>query len=520
MKEIDQNFHLEFKKIQNLFVVKDYLTIISKCKKLIKIYGESIETIHCVAMAYELYGDNDQAIFYFKKIIKNNPNYIPALNNLANIYKKENLFNLAEENYLKIIKQEPNYIAAYVNYANLKRDLNDFEKSIELYKQALKLNYKLPLIHYNLAQAYLNIGNDQLSIKHSNKALEIDNLFTGADKLKSISIKYELGNPHILEMEEKLKNSKLNDFQKIQLFFSLGKAHEDLKKYKESFNFLKQGNTLYKKMIKYNIQKDINLFSSIKENFSNVNYQQYPKNKFDKKIIFVLGMPRSGTTLTEQILSTHEDVCGAGELGLLPKIIKNKFIIDNKVNDSIDFNNLDYSLISDLGKEYMESLKSYNIKEKIIIDKAPLNFRWIGIIKILFPDSKVIHCTRDPKDNCLSIYKNFFESSLEWSYDQKDLGSFYRLYLNLMNFWRNELTDFIYDLNYEKLINNQENETKKLVNFCNLSWNNKFLNHHKNYNPIKTASVSQARQPFYKSSIKSSEKFGVYLPNLFNILES
>ena len=142
MKEIDQNFHLEFKKIQNLFVVKDYLTIISKCKKLIKIYGESIETIHCVAMAYELYGDNDQAIFYFKKIIKNNPNYIPALNNLANIYKKENLFNLAEENYLKIIKQEPNYIAAYVNYANLKRDLNDFEKSIELYRNALKINDK------------------------------------------------------------------------------------------------------------------------------------------------------------------------------------------------------------------------------------------------------------------------------------------------------------------------------------------------------------------------------------------
>ena len=520
MKKINQDFQIEFKKIQNLFIVKDYLAIISKCKKLIKNYGESLETIHFIGIAYELLGDNNMAIIYFKKIIKNNPNYIPALNNLANIYKKELLFDLAEENYLKIIKKEPNYVAAYVNYANLKRDLNDFKKSIELYKFALNLNNDLPLVHYNLAQAYLNIGNNQLSIEHSNKALKIDDHFTNADRLKSICIKYTTEDPHLGKMEEKLNNLQLSDFQRVQLFFGLGKAYEDLKIYKKSFNYLEQGNKAYKNIINYDIRSDINLFSSIKKSFSDINYQQYTNNNFDKKIIFILGMPRSGTTLTEQILSTHNDVCGAGELGLLPGIIKNKFITNNKLDDSINFNNLDNSLVFDLGKEYMEKLMSYNIKESIIIDKAPLNFRWIGLIKILFPDSKIIHCTRDPKDNCLSIYKNFFESSLEWSYDQNDLGKFYKLYLDLIYFWKKKLPEFVYDLNYEKLINDQQNETKKLVNFCDLRWSNNFLNHHKNSSPIKTASVSQARQPIYKSSIKSSEKFDLYLSDLFNILKS
>jgi hypothetical protein len=130
----------------------------------------------------------------------------------------------------------------------------------------------------------------------------------------------------------------------------------------------------------------------------------------------------------------------------------------------------------------------------------------------------VIHCKRDPKDNCLSIYKNFFESSLEWSYDQKDLGTFYNIYLDLIKFWKIQLSDFIYDLNYESLINNFEDEAKKLVNFCNLNWSKQFLNHHKNNNPIKTVSVAQARQPIYRSSIKSGDKFNLYLSDLFSIL--
>lgn len=518
MKKIDEKYYIEQKKIQNFFKIEDYLSVISKCKRLISTYGETIELNHYIGMAYEFFLDNENALIYFKKILKYNPGYIPALNNLANIYKKQNQFKLAEESYLRIIQKEPKYINAYVNFANLKRDLNDFTKSISLYKLALEINNNIPLIHYNISQTYLNIGNFDLAIKHADKTLELDNNFTRADRLKSACTKYEANNSHLKDMENKLNITTLNDLQKLHIFFALGKAYEDIKDYKKSFYFVQQGNNICKNNNKYDITNDIALFSSIKENFTNINYQNFETLNSDITIIFIVGMPRSGTTLTEQILSSDDNIYGAGELDLLPKIIKENFIKDEILWKKIDFEKLSDFKINELRNQYMDGLKNYNIKEKIIIDKAPLNFRWIGLIKILFPNSKVIHCKRDPKDNCLSIYKNFFESSLEWSYDQKDLGTFYNIYLDLIKFWKNQLSDFIYDLNYENLINNFEDEAKKLVNFCNLNWSKQFLNHHKNNNPIKTVSVAQARQPIYRSSMKSSDKFNLYLSDLFSIL--
>ena len=158
--------------------------------------------------------------------------------------------------------------------------------------------------------------------------------------------------------------------------------------------------------------------------------------------------------------------------------------------------------------------------KNIILDKNPLNFQWIGFIKILFPNSKIIHCTRNLKDTALSLYKNAFEiNSIVWSNDENDIVKYISIYLNLMKFWEEKLPKFIYNLNYEKLIENNEIEIKKILQFCDLEWEDDCLNFNKKQTPIKTVSVSQARNPIYKTSLKTYEKYNKYL-NIFKKIES
>jgi len=176
------------------------------------------------------------------------------------------------------------------------------------------------------------------------------------------------------------------------------------------------------------------------------------------------------------------------------------------------------SFTKQLRFDYYNYLKRFNATETFITDKAPLNFRWIGIIKILFPDSKIIHCSRSPRDNCLSLYKNFFEAGLDFSYNQKELGTYYNIYLDLINFWKYQYPNSIYDAKYEKIIKDPKCEIKKIVKFCDLKWEEQCLQFHKNKTPIKTVSTAQARQPIYKSSINSFEKFAPFLSVLNKLI--
>ena len=143
-------------------------------------------------------------------------------------------------------------------------------------------------------------------------------------------------------------------------------------------------------------------------------------------------------------------------------------------------------------------------------------------MKIFFPTCKIIHCNRNPKDNCLSLYKNNFASShMDWSYDQKDIGSYYNLYFELMDFWNKKVSESIYDANYEKIVKDKDSEIKKLIEFCDLEWDPACLSHHKsNKTPISTVSVNQARKPIYSSSLNSSEKYSENLDILFKILKT
>jgi len=512
MNDIKKNIQI----LLNLFNATKFNDVISKSKRLIREFPEYLILYNLLGSAYQNAGSLDLAEETFNKGLKLDPNNISIMNNLGNIYKNKGDLESAENLFNKIIKLKPEYINAYINLGNIKRDNNDFQAAISLYSEALKIKDDVPVTHYSLALAHQGVGEFEKAINHAEKTLKLDPKFTQADLLISQSINYKNANKHFDQMRSKIDNIELTNNQKINILFALAKAHEDMGQIKESFEKLKLGNQIKRNSIDFNIKNEIKFFDKTKKIFINTDKSRViNETTSNKNIIFILGMPRSGTSLVEQIITSHSAVFGAGELPQLSKIISenlmtNELLSEQKINKLI----ADDFFTDTLRKNYYDYLKRFNSNKPFITDKAPLNFRWIGLIKILFPNSKIIHCTREPKDNCLSLYKNFFEGGLNFSYDQNELTTYYKLYLDLMGFWQDLFPGTIFEAKYEKIINNPKKEIKDMLNFCNLSWENDCLNFHKNKTPIKTMSTAQARQPIYKSSVNSYEKFSPFLKDL------
>ncbi len=498
----------------NQFNAKNFDHVISKCKLLLKKNPQYVILYNLIGSAYQNIGDYFNAKEQFKNGLKLEPNNYALMNNLAMSHKNLLEYQLANDLYLQIINTNDKYVNAYVNLGNLKRDLNEFDEAIKLYEKALVISNKNPIIYYSLGLAYQGIGNFRKAIDYSKKALELNKNFTRADHLISQSMKYENSDEHYINLKEKINDPTISEIEKIDLYFSLAKAEEDIGNIKKCSEMLIKGNKLKRKNIKYNLSEELNLLKDIKKKFEKIKIKELNKN-YDKNYIFILGMPRSGTSLVEQIITSHSNVFGGGELPILSNIIKNNFIKKGKLIEEFDDQMQNTSILESMNLEYSNFIKNFKFEQKYITDKAPLNFRWIGFIKFIFPDAKIIHCLRDSKNNCLSMFKNLFEGGLNFTYDQEDLIKYYNQYLNLIDFWKSKYPNSILDIQYEKLISNKDHEIKKVIKFCSLDWEENCLSFHNNKTPIKTMSTAQARKPIYKSSLNAFDKFKEY----FRILD-
>ena len=247
-----------------------------------------------------------------------------------------------------------------------------------------------------------------------------------------------------------------------------------------------KGNELKRKKLKFNINEKIKLFKDLKTFFENNELKGKNISQNRRKVIFVFGLPRSGTTLVENIISSHDKVSGLGEINYLNKFFNLNFIKNDQLN--IDFIN-DF-LLHDLQKYYFDFVKIFDDKTEFITDKS-LNIYWyLGFINIFFPNAKFIHCQRNPKDNCLSIFKNLFEDGQGWKYNENELVEYYKLYEKIMTFWNEKLNQKILNIKYEDLVRDKNNNIRKIINFCGLDWNEKCLDHHENNMPIKTLSLN------------------------------
>ena len=507
----------EIQLLVNRFKKSDFKGVLDKSSSLVKEYPKNDFIWNLSGLSFQKIGDIKNSITSFQNAVIANPKNNAAHNNLAISFKVNKQYAKAEKILKELLKKNPNYLNALVNFANLKSDTYFFEEAVEYYKKALQIQQDSPQLYSGISQVLQNQNKLDEAKKFLAKALKIDKNFTRGDELLSRLIDY--GDPkndeHLKKMIYKLDNLKLNDDSKTRLHFSIGKAFEDKKDFEKSFYHLEIANSvksrLSKSLIKFHRQKA----ESLKKFFSELDFSKVNKYEDTGNKIFILGLPRSGTTLLERIISSHPKVSSVSEISVVFDEISKNIFSDGSMNEEKSNNFIQI----DFNKKYLNILNSFNIKNDFIIDKTLVNFWYIGFIKIFFPNSKIIHSLRNPKDNCLSIYKNLFPTNERWLYNQEEMGEYYLIYNDLMKFWNKLFKNQIYNSKYEDLVNNKDKFIREIISFCGLEWDDKCLNHHKNNNPIKTLSLNQANKPIYKSSINSSKLYERKLNKLFKILD-
>jgi hypothetical protein len=233
-----------------------------------------------------------------------------------------------------------------------------------------------------------------------------------------------------------------------------------------------------------------------------------------------VGMPRSGTTLVEQILASHPQVYGAGELNVIGDAVQSiDRLSGNKIHYPSNLDGLESELLDDIANCYLEKLKALDAEAMRVTDKHPINFLHLGLIALAFPDAHVIHCTRDPRDTCLSIYFQAFSPANSYASNLEHTGFYYRLYEKLMRHFKEVLSISVLDVTYEDLVINQEQVSRKLIDFVGLDWHERCLAFHQTSRYVATPSYDQVREKMYTSSIGRWRRYEKYLAPLLKALE-
>ena len=503
---------------------KDYVGLEKESRILLNQYphNANIQNLYGAALAGQSFFE--ESIRVFLKALsdaKEGPPKARILNNIGvSFIKLEDLTNAVK--YLKkAINENPKSVSSYLNLANTLTKIGDVEGSLRFYREVFKIepNHANSVLNYSFSLKIL--GRFKESAEFCQKAIDIKEDWGKAHRHLSTMIKYSQGHKHIKLMSDCVKKPELSKNDKMHIFFGLSKAYEDTGEYKKSFKFLLEANKLNRANINFSTEYSNNYFKALSKNITKQFYDKAKKGaSLGKGIIFVLGLPRSGTSLVEQILSSHSKVFGAGEIKYFRKSIEKVFFeLENKrFPYNINLHGLDS--LSSLGKEYENMISFLRKDSPFFVDKMPYNFMFIPLIKLSLPESKIILTERNPLDNCLSIFKKKFGKGNGYAYSLEELGEYYNSYKDIMEEWTVLTNNEIFYLDYEKLINSQEEVTSSLLSFCNLEWEDSCLHFYKTNRNNKTASSVQVRQPLYSSSVKLWEKYREELKPLIRTLRN
>ena len=463
----------------------------------------------------------DEAQKSYETAIKLKPSYAQAHSNLGSVLEQTGRLIDAIESYDKAITLKPDFVEAYSNRGNVLAQLGKPDEALENFDKAIRLNPDFVEAHSNRGKVLDEIGRLDDALQSYERAIQLKPDYADAHRSISTLIKYDRQNPHIKIMESLLSNSVLSDQDRMYLYFALAKVYDDLGEYKDSFDYLQKANFLRHQELNYDIDSDKNLFAKIKEvlNSKNLASIDTPDSNTNLRTLFIVGMPRSGTSLVEQILASHSKVHGAGELEVIGRLAFP--IISGKFHGGFNQSNarIFTEKIESLHNNYLETLTSLNVRETVFTDKMPNNFIFVGLILSAFPQSKIIHVKRDPIATCWSNYRHFFSGKGNgYAYDMTNLAEFYNLYRDLMAFWHEQFPGMIYELDYESLTENQEEQSRKLLDFCGLDWEKECLYFYKTKRAVRTASSAQVRRKMYKGSSEAWRKYESYLQPLINSL--
>ena len=485
---------------------------IQSYKQALNIKPDYAQSYNNMGNALNKKGERDVAIESYKNAIKIKPDYAEAFNNMGVALKERNDPSAALESFKQALKIKPDYAEAYLNMGNTLKDKQDLDAAIDCYNQAVKINPNYPEAYNNMGTALQEKGDLNTAINCYKQALKIKPSHTETHLNISAIKKYDVLDMQILQMKAQYTNHRPESDDRCNICFALAKASEDLENLEEAFDYLKEGNAIRKKNLSYDIKVDQILFKSIKKADQAAPYIPYCSFQKIAEIIpvFILGMPRSGTTLIEQIVSSHSEVTGAGELNFIDEFGFKIITGEQQVNEAN---------LRRFRDQYLNGISQVSDGSSFVTDKMPHNFRAIGLISRALPEAKIIHVKRDAAATCWSSFKQFFAvQGLGYCYDLSDVVKYFELYDNLMQFWRERYADRIYEVNYDQLTFEQESKTRGIIHHLELDWQEACLSPHENSRSVRTASQNQVREKIYRDSSQQWRKFEPFLNGAFDVL--
>ncbi|MFT6692090.1 MAG: tetratricopeptide (TPR) repeat protein [Colwellia sp.] len=396
------------------------------------------------------------------------------------------------------------------------------EKAVSFFKKAVAINNNNPNYFYNLGASLKFTGDfDGAKNAYEKTISMVPNYYKAHAALTGLG-NISADSNHITQLEQLFSQAQKVD-DKLYLGHALAREYESLKDFDKAFYYLNSAKKLKLEQFKYSIDEDKELFNSLKIYFQNDDHAPTKGFETDEPI-FVVGMPRSGTTLVERIISQHSEVTSAGELqhfGLLLK--KMAKTTSNRVIDAETITATKHINFAELGNAYIESTRAITGKTAKFVDKMPLNVLYVGFILQALPKAKIICLDRNPLDTIVSNFRQLFavnQSYYSYSYDLESTTEFYLLFKQLATLWLKLYPENFYFINYEKLVNAPVNEARQLIKFCNLPWQEQCVNIHQNSAPVATASALQVRSPINNRSVGNWKKYDTYLTSVKNILAS
>ena len=447
-------------------------------------------------------GEFVKAVEVLKKAIKIQPNHVEAHFNLANVYKQMRNFKKAKMFYEKTIEIQPNNPSAFNNLANIYKQLGEFTKAIDSYNKAIQIKPNHVRAHHNLGNTYNQLGEFTKAIASYKKSFEyqpsnLESLYMWSDLDKGIlnlelkkKIKYIMKNGNLLKKDVAYGN------------FLLAKYEFQDRNFEQEFDYLLEAHQNYFDSNKKFFQKGINYWLKDLPKIKELEKLNGPDIKNDAKPIFILGTPRCGSTVVEKVIASGDKYIPIGEETTVISSFVSEIVLAKQ-----SFSSNTENLKNKINAKYKELglLKKEN--DYIFTDKTLDNFFFLGLIKKIFPQAKVINCQRNPLASIMSILKNNL-GDVSWAHNIEHIFSYFDLYYKKINFFKKSFPNFIYDLQFENFQNDPENESKKLMQFCNLLWNKKCLEFYKRKDIVSyTASHRQIRNPIYKESIDKHQPY-------------
>ena len=482
-------------------------------KRAIQLKPDYTEAYNNLASYYIQESNSDEALRILGEGLKVDDKNVPILVNVARVQLEKANFEAAEMACKIALQQDPGSAEAECVYGQICHDLDQYDGALAHFEKAIQLNpdYGEANNHYGIALK--SVGRLDDAKKQFEKTLERNEKAFGAYSNLADLQKFTPKTKLLKKMEKLMKEAEDPDTERyMALHFALGKAYDDSAQYDKAFSHFARGTKLKRAKLDYKEKETQQFFEDIKAAFpASVFGKDRPwEGNPTEKPVFVLGMPRSGSTLTEQIISSHPQAFGAGEIKTLARSIgqlRSKFPNVPRYPAMIGkMNPNHYKLISDMYMEYINGVGGDSAK---VTDKMLSNYYFVGLLNLIFPNSKVINIVRNPVDTCLSAYTKLFKDDMPHSYDLGEMGRYYRMYEDIIAHWHKVLPKgYLKHVNYEDVVNDTEGKAKELIDFVGLPWDEACVNFHKSKRPIKTASVVQVRKPVYKTSVERWKNYG------------